>query len=94
MKCLEIMTKYSLEYSKTFKKSLSKIDKKFKTQIETAIKKLETEYENCNVVKITGFIDTYRLRVGDYSVLFDKYDDKLVIFLLDVKHRKDVYRNL
>jgi len=90
------MTKYSLEYSKTFKKSLSKMDKNIKIQIETAIKKLETEYEyeNCNVVKITGFIDTYRLRVGDYRVLFDKYDDKLVIFLLDVKHRKDVYRNL
>ncbi|MFH0702029.1 MAG: type II toxin-antitoxin system RelE/ParE family toxin [bacterium] len=80
------MIKYNLEFSKIFTKSFSKFDKN--------VKKLESEYGNCNIVKLTGLVNTYRLRSGDYRILFKKYDNRLLILLLDVKHRREVYKNL
>ncbi len=35
--------------------------------------------------------DTYRLRVGDYRVIYRKKDDVLMILVLEIWHRKDIY---
>jgi mRNA interferase RelE/StbE len=86
--------KYVLIYSRVFNKSLSKLDKNTKLQIELAVKRLESEYKFCDTIKLTGYTDVYRFRTGDYRILFKKYDDRLLILLLDVKHRREVYRNL
>jgi len=88
------MNKYFLEFSKTFKKSLYKLDKGLQKQIEESVKKLESDYESCDIIKLSGIKNTYRLRIGDYRVLFKKLNDKFIILLLDVKHRKEVYRDL
>ena len=36
----------------------------------------------------------YRIRVGDYRILYEIYDEKLIILVLRVRHRKEVYKNL
>jgi len=38
---------------------------------------------------LTNHIPAYRLRVGDYRILFDVYEDKIEVGI--IKHRKDVY---
>jgi mRNA interferase RelE/StbE len=42
-------------------------------------------------VKLTGE-DTYRIRVGDYRILYSIHDDQLIVMVIDVGHRGDVYR--
>ncbi len=42
-------------------------------------------------VKLTGE-DTYRIRVGDYRIIYSIHDDRLVVIVIDVGHRKEVYR--
>ena len=42
-------------------------------------------------VKLTGE-DTYRIRVGDYRIIYSIHDDRLVVIVIDVGHRGDVYR--
>ena len=45
-----------------------------------------------NVKKLTGYEDRYRLRVGDYRVIYDVTDKHLVILVVGVGHRREIYR--
>lgn len=42
-------------------------------------------------VKLTGS-DDYRIGVGDYRVIYSIHDDRLVVLVIEVGHRRDVYR--
>jgi len=46
-----------------------------------------------DVRKLVGGHGRYRLRVGDYRVIFTFEDGQLVIVVLDVKHRRETYRS-
>ncbi len=43
-------------------------------------------------VKLRGYENEYRIRIGDYRVRYAVHDQELVVLLLHCKHRKDVYR--
>ena len=43
-----------------------------------------------DVKKLTNFTPEYRLRVGDYRVLFEAENDKIIIYR--IRHRKEIYR--
>ncbi len=45
------------------------------------------------VVKLKGYDDEYRIRIGDYRVRYEIDDEESIVVLLHCKHRKDVYRN-
>ena len=44
-------------------------------------------------VKLKGYADEYRIRVGDYQVRYAVRDQEAIVVLLRCKHRKDVYRD-
>lgn len=44
-------------------------------------------------IKLKGYENEYRIRIGDYRVRYEIYDQEFVVLLLHCKHRKDVYRN-
>lgn len=50
--------------------------------------------EDADVRKLAGYADRYRLRVGDYRVIYEIVDAELVILVVGVGHRRDVYRSL
>ena len=78
----------------TFKKSaikdLSKFDESTKNKILLKIEDLSYFPNVNNIKKLTNFHPPYRLRVGNYSVLFE-VSENIIIFA--IKHRKDVYKN-
>jgi hypothetical protein len=47
---------------------------------------------DANVKKLAGYEDRYRLRVGDYRVLYEVMDGQLVILVVGVGHRREIYR--
>jgi mRNA interferase RelE/StbE len=47
---------------------------------------------DANVNKLTGYQDRYRLRVGDYRVIYDVTDKELIILVVGVGHRREIYR--
>ncbi|HUZ76446.1 MAG TPA: type II toxin-antitoxin system RelE/ParE family toxin [Chloroflexota bacterium] len=47
-----------------------------------------------NVKKIANYADRYRLRVGDYRVIYDVEGAQLMILVVAVGHRRDIYRAL
>ena len=49
---------------------------------------------DANVKKLAGYEDRYRLRVGDYRVIYDVMDGHLVILVVGVGHRREIYRSM
>lgn len=50
--------------------------------------------EDADVRKLAGYADRYRLRVGDYRVIYEVVDRELIILVVGVGHRREIYRNL
>ena len=44
-------------------------------------------------VKLKGYENEYRLRIGDYRVRYEVRDQESIVLLLHCKHRRDVYRH-
>jgi mRNA interferase RelE/StbE len=49
---------------------------------------------DADVKKLAGYEDRYRLRVGDYRVIYEVMDGQLVILVVGVGHRREIYRGL
>lgn len=47
---------------------------------------------DANVKKLAGYDDRYRLRVGDYRVIYDISDRQLIILVVGVGHRREIYQ--
>ena len=71
-------------------KDLRKIPNSDKEHIHKAIEKLSIFPETPNCKKLTNFEPAYRMRIGDYRLLFDVQED--VIEIGRVLHRKDSYK--
>jgi mRNA interferase RelE/StbE len=50
--------------------------------------------QDADIKKLTGYADRYRLRVGDYRVIYEIADEQLIILIVGVGHRREAYRAL
>lgn len=81
--------------SRSAKKSLLKLDAKYKSAIIECIDDLSVWPEikaNRDIVKLKGFENTYRLREGIYRIIFTEIKNTLVIEVLRIEKRKDAYK--
>ena len=78
-----------IEIRKSAIKDLKHISEPFKTNIHNKILELTNFPNTSNIKKLTNFEPAYRLRVGDYMILFDVLDD--IIVIARVLHRKESY---
>ncbi len=81
---------YNLTYSDSALRQLKKLDKPIRARIVTALERLRIRPESCDIRKLVG-MPGHRMRVSDYRVIFDIEKDKLLILVLDVGHRKNIY---
>ena len=49
---------------------------------------------DADLKKLAGYTDRYRLRVGDYRVIYEIVDEQLIILIVGVGHRREAYRAL
>jgi mRNA interferase RelE/StbE len=73
-------------------KDLSKLDLFTRKRILSELLSLETSLIGKDIKKLKGIDDTWRLRVGDYRIIIEIYQDKAIILALRVRHRREVYR--
>lgn len=85
---------YSITYKPSAVKALRKLERKYQQAIVSAIEALAHQPRPDGVKKLQGGEGEYRLRVGSYRIIYDINDQDLVILVLHVGHRKDVYRKL
>lgn len=87
--------KYSVEYTKTALKQLKKMDKKIAAFILSYIedKLLDCENPRSHGKALQANLnDKWRYRVGDYRILAKIEDDKVIITIVEVGHRRDIYQ--
>ena len=81
--------KYTVEFKPAALKDLKKLDKQEQKSIIEKIESLQNNLSG-DVKHLTNFTPEYRLRIGNYRILFEVEAGKVVIYR--VKHRKEVYR--
>ena len=82
---------YKVEFSKSAKKDLEKVDSIYLVSIASHIKKLSENPRPFGYIKLSGFETLYRIRVGVYRVIYSIKDDILVVEVIKIDHRKNVY---
>ena len=78
-----------IEIRKSAIKDLKQISEPFKTKIHNKILELKIFPNLQNIKKLTNFEPAYRLRIGDYRVLFDVEEN--IIIIGRILHRKESY---
>ena len=83
---------YRVVTTKSFGKALARLPLNWQKRIVAKIKEVAVDpyAPNNNLTKLQGR-DGYRLRVGDWRVIYELQDDRLVMLVLDVEPRGDVY---
>jgi len=86
------MVSFKIEWRSSTKKDLRKIQPQQVIRILEAVNSLCKDPRPSNSCKLSGSERTYRLRVGDYRVIYEIFEDRIVIEVLKVRHRKEAYR--
>ena len=84
--------RYEIIIQPTAEKCLDKIPRPVRRRIADAMEKLRANPRPAGVVKLAAHENLWRIRIGDYRVVYEIHDDRLVVLVLRVAHRKDVYR--
>jgi len=86
--------KYRIEVKRSAAKVLKKISKPDQKRISKAIDNLAENLPNPNATKMKGNNPFHKIRLGDYRIVYEIQDDVLLILIVKIGHRKDIYRNL
>ncbi len=83
---------YSIRLKRSAEKELSFLPDRIHDRIVEVIVRLEQNPRPAGMKKLQGR-DEYRIRIGDYRILYEINDTTKIIFIGSVAHRKDVYRD-
>lgn len=84
------MASYSVLINRKVQKQLDKIPEPYYSNIKTAILNLGTDPRPNGCKKLKGR-EEFRIREGNYRVIYDIQDDVLNVLVVKVGHRKDIY---
>jgi mRNA interferase RelE/StbE len=86
------MARYSLEIGRTAEKQLRKLPAEDRRRVARAMLALGEEPHPSGARKLTGYDDVFRIRVGVYRIIYSVSGRTLVIIILKIGHRKNIYR--
>ena len=81
---------YEIEFSQTAEKQFSKLEREIQRRIISTLERIRIK-PYPSVKKLVGG-PYFRLRIGKYRAILDIRDDKLIIFVIEVGHRKKIYK--
>lgn len=83
--------KYTVFIERYAQKQILKLDKKVIPVIKSAIASLAENPRPYGYKKLKGE-DAYRIRVSDYRIIYEIYDDRIIVTVVSVGHRKNIYK--
>jgi mRNA interferase RelE/StbE len=83
--------KYTVLIERYAQKQIMRLDKKVIPLIKTAIASLADNPRPYGYKKLKGE-DAYRIRVGDYRIIYEIADDKIIVTVVSVGHRREIYK--
>jgi mRNA interferase RelE/StbE len=85
---------YAIEYRASLKRDMRRLDAQTVKRIDAAILALADNPRPAGCVRLSGRSELWRIRVGSYRILYEIHDDRLVVIVVTVAHRREVYRGL
>ncbi len=85
------MDSYEIKWKRSAVKELKQLPKEIIARILQAVESLADDPFPAGAKKLVGSKHTYRIREGDYRMIYDVLSKNLVIEIIRVGHRKDVY---
>lgn len=86
------MASYTIEWRRSTKKDLRKIPPSEVRKIIDQVGLLGENPYPPGTTKLSGSENAFRIRVGDYRILYEVFEEVLIVEVIRVAHRKDVYR--
>jgi mRNA interferase RelE/StbE len=86
------MASYSVELTRTAEKRLRRTAKRDRNRLVEAIQRLADRPRPHGARKLQGYDAVYRIRVGQYRVVYEILEDRVIVIVLKVGHRKDIYK--
>ena len=86
------MESYKIVIKKSAAKEIERIEKKDRIRLIEKIRSLSSDPRPSGVKKLSGQ-EKYRMRQGNCRILYQVIDDVLVVNVVRVGHRRDVYKN-
>jgi len=88
------MASYKIVWKNSARKELKRVDREVIPKILKAVEALAINPFPADVKKISGSEHSYRIRIGDYRIVYNVASSLLIIEIIRVGHRKDVYNKL
>ena len=85
---------YQVKLSKQAKEFIKEQTGKIQRQITKKLLLLKTNPKSPGYKKIEGRENTYRLRSGDYRIVYEIRESEIIIYVFTIEHRSDIYRLL
>jgi len=86
--------KYRIEFKRSAAKVLMKLPKPDRRRIRDKIDSFADNLPAPATTKMKGDNPFHRVRVGDNRIIYEIHEDTLIILVLKIGHRKEVYRRL
>ena len=85
---------YRIVLTTAARKNLTALPKNMLGRVDARILSLADNPRPSGVAKLKGRKNFWRIRVGDYRVVYEVRDEMLVVVVIRIGHRREVYRNL
>lgn len=82
---------YKVVFRDEARKAFERLDRAVRQQVERVIDRLADNPRPGQATQLVGDPRTWRVRAGDWRILYEIRDDEIVVLILDVKHRSKAY---
>lgn len=82
---------YRVVTSETAERQFNRLDRQIQERIRDHIESLAENPRPPGVKKLKGYREYWRIRVGDYRVIYTIQDDRLLVCVIRIGHRREVY---
>ena len=83
---------YRLELAPRALRDLRKVPIQVRERLQPHIEALASDPRPSGVVKLGGELNAYRVRVGEYRILYEVHDSAILVVVVKIGNRRDVYR--
>jgi len=83
---------YTVQWARKTVKQLDKLDRTAQKKIVLAVTRLADNPRPYGAKSLVNRPGEYRIHIGDYRVVYEIHDDRLVVLVVAVAHRREIYR--
>ena len=86
------MTRLEIEITQSAEKQLRALDRVDQQRLAKAMQALAEDPRPRGAKKLSGYEDVFRIRTGVFRIIYSIEDDRLLVIILKVGHRREIYR--